>query len=200
LYYKADSIIKEILRKVLHAFSLTIWLVYMVCGFEITLLYTFACLIISFILEVIRLRKYKYYPFKFITEKVARTPEKYRFAAHVHFFAGASLILYLLKDDLGIISILCSAASDAVAAIIGKLIGKHPNPWNESKTLEGTFSGMITAFLVITLFTGNVYYGISGAIVFGIIDSLKVHINDNFILPLSFGCALRILDMISHIV
>ncbi|RLE55514.1 MAG: hypothetical protein DRJ26_00715 [Candidatus Methanomethylicota archaeon] len=190
------SIIKEILRKALHAFSLTIWLVYVTYGFKVAFIYVSACLIVSFTLEVIRLRKYKYYPFKSITEKLARSPEKYRFAAHVHFFAGSTLTLYLLKNELGIIAILCSAASDAIAAIIGMFFGKHPNPWNENKTLEGTFAGMITAFLVVLFLSQNVCYGILVAIVFAIIDSLKIHINDNFILSPSFGCALRILELI----
>lgn len=189
------NIKKEIMRKTLHIFGVTIWFVYHYLGYEYTFTYLATCLLISFILELIRLRKYSWYPFKEITRRLSRKYEKSAFAAHIYFFASATLIVYLLKDIMAIVAIMTFISSDAMAAIIGMTIGKHKNPINKKKTIEGTIAGVIVAAIVTGVFLKPIY-AIATAITFLIIDSIDIKISDNFTLPLLMGITLRIINMI----
>lgn len=185
----------EILRKSLHVFGVTIWLVYSYLGYEYTFIYVALCLLVSFIFEIIRLKKYSLYPFKKVTKTLSRENEKFAFAAHTYFFASATIIAYLLKDIMAIVAIMVFISSDAVAAIIGITIGRHKNPINKKKTIEGTIAGVIVAVIVTNIFLETVY-ALATAITFLVIDSIDIRISDNFTLPLFMGIALRILNVV----
>ncbi|HID16382.1 MAG TPA: hypothetical protein EYP16_06250 [Candidatus Atribacteria bacterium] len=185
----------EVSRKILHLFGITVWLVYDYLGYQYTFLYLASGLLISFTFDIIRLKKYSIYPFKKITEKLARKYERFTFAAHIYFFASATLIVYLIKDFLAIVAIMIFISSDAAAAIVGTSIGRHKNPINNRKTIEGTIAGIIVTVIVTVIFL-NPTYAIGTAIVFFIIDSVDIGISDNFTLPLFMGITLRIINMI----
>jgi len=193
---------KEIYRKSLHTFGLTIWFVYEFFNKNLCILYVLICLSVFFIFEVIRLKKPSLYPYPFkkITEKVAREREKYYLAAHIHFFIGALIALIIFRGINSIVGILVAIFSDAIAAIVGVTIGRAKIPINKEKTVEGTLTGMVAAMIVIITFLGvtftNIIKGLIIAIIFGILDVTNLPVNDNLIYPIIFGGTLSILDLI----
>ncbi len=194
------TLVGELVRKTLHLFALTIWLVNEWYGKEICLVYLLACLLTSAALELLRLKAYRFYPFKRLASLVARNQERGKIAAHVYFFLGALLSIVISVGNNGVASVLVAAISDAVAAITGLTIGKHQNPLNPAKKLEGTLVGaMFAAIIVFLIANGSTFTAlksIAAAIVFALLDSITIPVNDNLINPITLAITLNFLDFI----
>jgi dolichol kinase len=86
---------------------------------------------------------------------------------------------------------------------VGTSIGRHKLPYSDKKSLEGTFSGLIVAFLVAMLFVTpfQAFIGSLGGMFMesaismrtikraNIMSVIRFFINDNFLIPI-FSSAL----------
>jgi dolichol kinase len=165
--------------------------------------------------EFIRIKKYRYYPFKELT-KVYRDQERMVIAPHVYLTVGFFFsLIFSSAIDLSLgrsisvsahivaLTVMVSALADAVATIVGVTKGKHHLKGRASrKTWEGWIAGFITAILLALmsyLILMPVYGGsISQAIVFtliaagifGLTDFLTPPISDNILNPILITLAL----------
>ncbi|WP_269852114.1 diacylglycerol/polyprenol kinase family protein [Methanosarcina horonobensis] len=62
----------------------------------------------------------------------------------------ASLILF--PEEIVYASIAVVGFGDSVATITGVTVGRHKLPYSEQKTVEGTFAGIVSAFLASLFF------------------------------------------------
>ena len=120
---------------------------------------------------------------------------------------GATLSFALFPEEIACASIAVVAFGDSVATAIGILIGRHKLPYSEKKTIEGTLSGMIAAFLVASFFVTPVqaFIGsVGGMLLESVIDLqtirefnsqmiFKFFLNDNFLIPLFSGLLMFII-------
>ena len=120
---------------------------------------------------------------------------------------GATLSFALFPEEIACASIAVVAFGDSVATAIGILIGRHKLPYSENKTIEGTLSGMIAAFLVASFFVTPVqaFIGSAGGMLLESVINLqttqefnsqmifKFFLNDNFLIPLFSGLLMFII-------
>jgi len=174
-------------------------------------------LFILLLTDIVRIKKYRYYPFKMVA-KVYREKERLVFAPHIYLTSGILFIIMLssgidllLNTPAGIsvqivmITVMISALADAVATLVGVTKGRHHLKGGKSKkTWEGWIAGVVSAFIfgILTFvilmpqYGGNLIQGIIlslvATIVFGFIDyfSPPIPISDNILNPVAIGLTL----------
>lgn len=111
--------------------------------------------------------------------------------------SGVLVTLLFFPRDIVYASVAIVSFGDSVATVVGVLIGKHRLPYSESKTVEGTLSGLAAAFggalLFVTPF--QAFVGATGGMFMESVISLqtvkqasltgvlKFFLNDNFLIP-----------------
>ncbi|NVM30409.1 MAG: hypothetical protein HWN65_16300 [Candidatus Helarchaeota archaeon] len=165
--------------------------------------------------DFIRIKKYRYYPFKMLA-KIYRDKERLVLAPHLYLTGGVLFIVIFssgidlwLNTPAGIsaqivaITVMVSALADALATIIGVTKGKHHLKGGKSKKIwEGWIAGFISAFILgflsflalMSQYGGTIFEGIIlslvAAIVFGLIDYFSPPISDNVLNPVLIGLTL----------
>lgn len=142
-------------------------------------------------------RKYgKNFPiFSTVTKKALRSNfEKNNYAiAPIAFAMGIISSLLFFPSYIAYTSITVLTIGDSFANISGKIFGKTPIFFNKNKSIEGTLTGFIVAFLGSILFV-NPLQALIAAAVGMIIESLPLPINDNLAIPLSSGMILILIS------
>jgi dolichol kinase len=170
--------------------------------------------------DIVRVKKYRYYPIKMLA-KIYRDKERVVLAPHVY-LTGGILFAVILSDGfngllgipgvgLGIsaqivmITIMVSALADAVATIIGVTKGKHHLKGGKGKkTWEGWIAGLVSAillgflsFLILMPYCGGtiteaIVFSLVGAAIFALIDffSPPIPFSDNLLNPIAISLAL----------
>lgn len=122
---------------------------------------------------------------------------------------GIILSFLLFPEKIVYASIAVVAFGDSISTVIGVLIGRHKLPYSEEKTVEGTLSGIVAAFLASLLFVtpAQALIGATGGMLLeSIIGSqtirelnsqitFKVFFNDNFLIPLFSGLLMYIVGL-----
>lgn len=133
------------------------------------------------------------------------------FEGTILLLCGATLSLVLFPKEIVYASIAVVAFGDSVATAVGVLVGRHKLPYSRDKTVEGTVSGAVAAFLASSLFVTPVqaFTGAAGGMLLeSIISSqliwklnsqtiLKFFFNDNFLIPLFSGLLIFIIGLIN---
>ncbi len=72
---------------------------------------------------------------------------------------------------------------DGFASLCGKKLGRHAVPFNRSKMVEGTFFGLLFAFVGAWLFVGP-FKALVAAVIGMLVEALPSPVNDNLTIPL----------------
>ena len=124
-----------------------------------------------------------------VTRHAASQSELYGFAAAPLYYAfGILLTLLIFPFPASAAAIAIFALGDSTASIFGGLIGKRL-PFNKGKTLEGSLSGFVFAFLAGCLFVAP-WIAAIGAAVAMFVEYLPLPVNDNVVIPLVTGAVL----------
>ncbi|MFH1400236.1 MAG: phosphatase PAP2 family protein [Nanoarchaeota archaeon] len=119
----------------------------------------------------------------------------------ITFFVGilATLVLfgggglYGHPSDVALASIMILTFGDAAATIVGKSIGRVPNPLNRKKTVEGSIAGIIFG-AAGALFFVPLLPAIAAAVVAMTLEAVKsLKIDDNIVVPLAAGIVLSLI-------
>jgi dolichol kinase len=114
---------------------------------------------------------------------------------------GVILSFLLFPEEIVYASVAVVAFGDSIATAVGVLIGRHKLPYSGEKTVEGTLSGIVTAFLASLFFVTPVqaFIGAAGGMLLESVIGLqtirelnsqiifKFFFNDNFLIPLFSG-------------
>lgn len=125
---------------------------------------------------------------------------------------GILLSFILFPEEIMYASIVVVTFGDSVATALGVLVGKHKLPYSREKTIEGTVSGIVAAFLVSLLFVTPVqaFVGATGGMLLESVIGLqtiresnsqtvfKFFFNDNFLIPLFSGLLMFIVGLFSN--
>jgi dolichol kinase len=123
---------------------------------------------------------------------------------------GITFSFILFPEDIIYASIAIVAFGDSVATAVGVLIGNHKLPYSEQKTVEGTISGIVVAFLASSFFVTPVQAlvgSVGGMLLESVVDSqtsrgfnsqtiIKLFLNDNFLIPLFSGLLMFVLGLV----
>ena len=143
--------------------------------------------------EFARIRGINIPIFYIITRKAANKTELFEFAtAPIYFALGIALSLLIFPESISYVAITTLTLGDGGAHIFGMKYGRTKLPFNKGKNLEGTFFGVILAFLCAMIFVDPLKALI--AVSFGmLIEGLPIPINDNFSIPLASGLILTLI-------
>lgn len=120
---------------------------------------------------------------------------------------GTTLSFILFSEKIVYASIAIVAFGDSVSTTVGILVGRHKLPYSERKTMEGTGSGIIAAFLASSFFVSPIqaFFGSMGGMLLESVVNLQptsefnyqtiltFFLNDNFLIPLFSGFLMSII-------
>ncbi len=119
--------------------------------------------------------------------------EKSPASGALFFFIGSLFSLLLFSSNINVVcaSILILAIGDSVSTLIGKKFGRSKIFYNPAKSLEGSISGFVFAFLGAATQI-NLPTAFIGALAGMLVESLPVKINDNLTVPVFAGLAMSL--------
>ncbi len=218
------SLKAELKRKTLHLSGLLIPLSYYYLGKELTLIFIAIALIAFFIIEPFRTSRKLgkdivegIRPFiapeiyNFLNESIEKIDKKIReiareeenicIGAHVYFAIASLIVIILFPMYIAIAAISVATLGDAVAALIGKSLGKHR--FKNGKSIEGSLSFFVVALIlllwILTLgysYPYVIYASIIGAVIGTIVEFYDFPPNDNFSNQIFISLALYLLTLI----
>jgi len=165
------SMKSELKRKSLHLTGLVVPLIYLLFGKELTLTLVGLAFFLFVVLEPFRIieelrdsikRRLKIYVDNDVMERVevlekqideiTRRHERFRVAAHIYFAFAAFVVIYFFPMEVAIGSITVATVGDALAAIVGRSLGRHR--FSNGKSLEGTLAYFVSGALILLPLVG----------------------------------------------
>ncbi|MFX1250472.1 MAG: diacylglycerol/polyprenol kinase family protein [Promethearchaeota archaeon] len=187
---KAFSTKSEVLRKLCHLLPLLIP-VFIVLGVPE---YFIRVILVSFFMVLTPVEFYRLKVPKTRLNRLLRAKEVNRLASYYISCLIAAILAVLVVDFVILeISLIASNLGDASAALVGKILGRHPLPLTRTKTIEGTIAGFVCAFTSTFIFIleKNIFLIFIYGIVVGLtvvitdfIESTKIIFSDNLLNPL----------------
>jgi dolichol kinase len=105
-------------------------------------------------------------------------------AAPIWFGLGSLTTITLFPFKHALIGILTLSIGDPVASLVGLSVeNRHPYPFNESKSIEGTLAGLSVAVLACAFFTDPVT-SVIGCTAGMLVEASPIPINDNLTIPI----------------
>jgi dolichol kinase len=104
-------------------------------------------------------------------------------SAPIWFALGTLTSITLFPPGFASVGVLTLAVGDPVAALVGQFVGRHPNPLNGSKSVEGSLAGFIAATLACSIFTDPAT-SVVGCLVGMLVEALPLPLNDNLTIPI----------------
>lgn len=186
----------EVIRETIHASSVLVIPVSMYIGVSTTIILLLLAIAIFAIAEIARISG-KHFPLiHSITYKAASSSESLEFATAPIFLAlGIIFSFSLFPTRINYAAIMMLSVGDSAAAILGRLFGKTPFPFNKRKHLEGFLGGWAFSF-ISTLLVIPPFQALVGSTVGMLIEVLPLPINDNLSIPMTTGAILVLLSML----
>ncbi len=198
----------ELKRKALHMGGLLVPLSYLLFGRDITLaltgfiFFSFVALEPFRIIESFRdrikhrLRLYvkpdvmeSVERIERFADEIAREHEHHRVAAHIYFAAAAFINLYFFSPATAVGAITVATVGDAMAAIVGKSLGRHR--FKNGKSLEGSLAYFVSGVLILWPFL-SLPLAIVGSFVGMVAEFYDFPPDDNFSNQLTVSLAVYI--------
>jgi len=179
---------REILRQLIHASGIFI----LVLGlFFKPIILIILCVILIIFAEIIFIQD-KYYHIPFFSTILGKCKRKDDERGFLYFFIGIILTLYFFGFNMAIAcsGILMLLLGDSASTLIGKKYGKHKLPFNNSKTVEGSF-----AFFIMGLLSASVLLPIIPSIIGALVGTLTEAyspVDDNIPIPLISALAITV--------
>ncbi|MBN2029000.1 hypothetical protein JW824_02040 [bacterium] len=183
----------EILRKGIHLGMLIIPVGYYFFP-KITMLVILGVMILLALgVEIVRFRWPLFSKhFNKLIGRLLRPSEKSGLTGATYLFIGSFFTIFLFEKTIALIALLFLIISDALAALVGKLLGKRL--LYKDKTIEGSIMFLSTALcIVFFLPTHPLVIGLIGVCAAFVIDVFVVKMNDNFFIPVGSGLVMQIL-------
>jgi dolichol kinase len=185
-------------RKLVHFSGISIIFIDYFFGKYVALATIFMASILYFSSEILRKHGIKFPIIQTITDACIPSNRKFLtmkdffgiterkfLATPVYFAAGIFILLLLFPKKAFYFGTIAIVIGDCMAGIVGKRFGKRKIFYSKEKTLEGSFTCLLSTFLSYSLLT-NPFSAFFLAIFTTFIESLPI-VYENFILPISVG-------------
>ncbi|WP_297519636.1 diacylglycerol/polyprenol kinase family protein [Thermococcus sp.] len=202
----------EIKRKSLHLTGLVVPVLYYLFGREMTLTFIALAFFIFVILEPFRIieelrdrvkRRLRIYVDEEVFERmedlerrideITREHERYRVAAHIYFAAASFTIVYFFPREIAVGAISVATVGDALAAIVGKSLGRHR--FSNGKSLEGSLAFFISGFAILWPLVGFPLAAV-GALTGTLVEFYNLPPDDNFSNQISMALAMYLIQIL----
>jgi len=180
------SITKEVLmRKAVHSGSAFILVILALFGLSKAQLVILSMTMLYLASEYLRLSGRSLPFFSWLTRLASSEYEQRGVVMTPIWFAlGALSTITLFPFKHALIGVLTLSIGDPVASLVGLSVeNRHPYPFNESKSIEGTLAGLLVAVLACAFFTDPIT-SIIGCTTGMIVEASPIPINDNLTIPI----------------
>ncbi len=130
------------------------------------------------------------FPFNFLCHVLLCEEEKRSYGTYL-FFAIGQMVAALITPPMVFLTILgMSSLADLATSQVGIRYGKNKIKWNNDKSWQGAFAGIVASFIICMLFIG-IYWAFIFTIAFFIFDvftNKPFNVSDNLLIP--FGSSL----------
>ena len=186
----------EIIRKIIHLFTLVIPVGYMILPKGTVLLILSLASLVAVCVELARFRWFGFSRwFCRITGNLLREHERSDLTGATYLLVGSFLTILFFDKSIALTALLFLIVSDAFGALVGKIWGRHFI--YEDKTLEGSVVFLFTALaIVFFIHDGHVMVGLIGVAVGFLIDVFGKRVDDNLTIPLGSGLVMQVLSYI----
>ena len=182
--------INDIIRETIHASGILMPILAIRSGKYYVAYFILIVTMLYVMSELARIEKKSIPLFSMITRHAATQSELGEFATTPLLFAtGIILTLLIYPPSASGAAIAAFSLGDSTASLAGKAFGKIHLPINKGKTLEGSLTGFIFAFLGALLFVPP-WLAFIGAVAAMTIELLPLPLNDNLVIPLVTGAIL----------
>ena len=131
-------------------------------------------------------------PVERIVQYFGRKEELHLFVVNpLYLVIGILTPLLIFAPPISYVAVTVLVFGDSISTMVGLKLGRHHIPYNKSKSLEGSISGFMVAFIMSSLFISP-FFAIIAALSGMIIESLPIPVNDNISIPLSIGIILSV--------
>lgn len=191
-----NALSRELLRKSFHMLSLAYLAAYYILGYPRVLTWMIVWMVVVLVIETGRLYFDAFNRFLFsLLGALARDEERNRYSGIVHTTLGA-LVLFLAfgtRPALVSAGLLCVALGDAVAALVGKTLGRH-RLFGSKKSIEGSAACFLTCAAVGICTGFPAGSAVAGATAATFIEALPTtaFFNDNMWMPIVVAGVLRL--------
>ena len=180
----------EIMRKIIHLSS-------SVFPFSILFFDVYLCKIIFpiialifFMIDYLRINNGNFNKiYSTIFNVVTRKSEESIINGGTYVFISAAICVHIFTPTIAVISLLVLSICDSLAAIIGIPYGRT-NFFD--KSLEGSLIFFISCLCILYLFSIDWRIAIASTTITTLIESKKLHMDDNILIPLTMGILLSI--------
>jgi dolichol kinase len=187
------TIIGEVFRKLIHLGAIAIPVGYYFLGFSVVMPVLFLALLISLIMDYIRLfghERSRSFVHKYLGIMI-RPSEKKDLVGATYILTGSILTIFLFDKPIAIAAIAFIVVGDTAGAIIGRLWGLVRF---RDKSLEGSVSFFLACCLVAIIIPGIPFWVmVIGAIAATIVEAITLHIDDNLIVPVSAAAIMQVI-------
>ncbi|MBI2085557.1 MAG: hypothetical protein HYT71_03540 [Candidatus Aenigmarchaeota archaeon] len=118
---------------------------------------------------------------------------KRRYAGAINFLAGIGLTIFIFPEKIASISIIALCIGDGVSTLVGRYFGKNRLFHNESKSWEGSLSGLIASVIVCLSIT-SLPVALFGSFVGMLTESLDLGVDDNLSVPFAVGVSVYLVS------
>ncbi len=199
---KLTKIIKELIRKSTNLIAIIIPILCLTFSRKnaISLIGAAAMFIIFIDLLRIYSLRYRRFIYKSFFRHFYRSWERRTLSGGSYILAGSALSILFFSSNIAALSILFAIVGDTFAAFGGRLFGRnkiysHSNPDGSyrKKTVEGTLSFFVTAFLAGLIIPGvPIFWKLIGAALATCVELVSFFLDDNFTVPIIVGAVLQI--------
>ncbi|MEI6639376.1 MAG: phosphatidate cytidylyltransferase [Chlorobium sp.] len=182
----------EVARKAIHLSSLSIPVIYWFISRELTLLLLVPLFCGFFMIDLLKnfsgtLSTWYYKAFGSMLRTHELQGNKAYLNGATHIVMAALLLVLFFPKIIAVTAFTMVAVSDTLAAIVGKIFGKHRFG---KKSLEGSMAFFLSALLIVAVVPGlNLFVGVAMSITATITEAFIVRIgdfkiDDNLAIPL----------------
>ena len=202
----------EVKRKSLHLTGLLVPLSYYLFGRELTLMLVALVFFMFVILEPFRIieelrdkikRRLRIYVDSEVFERVeaiekhideiTREHERFRVAAHIYFAAASFIVVYFFPMPVAVGAISVATIGDALAAIVGKSLGRHR--FSNGKSLEGSLAYFLSGVAILWPLIG-LPLAVIGSLAGTIAEFYNLPPDDNFSNQLAIAVVIYLADVL----
>lgn len=195
----------EFYRKAIHLFSSAIPIGYLFIPKQIVLSVLIPILVLLLLVEVLKYRIefiYKLYVkyFRLLLREHETDRDKIRINGASWLLLADVLCIILFPAYIAVEGMLLLSLSDSLSAIFGRLYGKKQYAPNRSYV--GTMVFFLVGILIILLtpkyryLSAEYYLSVTALIVTTIADSIKLPVDDNFLIPIVYSGFLYLLYLL----
>ena len=127
--------------------------------------------------------KYLYF---LTSKKEARGPN-----ASLYYVLSLIIVVTVFSPRIAMGAIICLAIGDAVANIVGKIVGRYRV---KGKSIEGAIANFLVCFFILIFIVPSTMIAFAGALAGSAIELLPVPVDDNISIPLFSGFVMTVVS------